>query len=246
MKQSTSTPGFGAVLADGLRQAPPFRLLLGLCPSLAVTTAMENGFWMGLAVIFVLACSELLISLLRKVIPDRVRIPVYIVIVATFVTVVDMTMKAFVPDMHAILGIFIPLIVVNCIILGRAEAFASKNSPLLSVADAVGVGVGFTVSLMAIGGVRELLGTGNLKLFGFALLGGGLPVEAVVMLLPAGAFFVIGFMMAGLALLEQRQRERALRAQAAVAGAAAAAAVAGGSAAGSAAGGSSGGEGETV
>ncbi|OTA41869.1 MAG: electron transport complex subunit RsxE [Symbiobacterium thermophilum] len=213
MKPSAQSPTFGSVLADGLRQAPPFRLLLGLCPSLAVTTAMENGFWMGLAVIFVLACSELIISLLRKVIPDRVRIPVYIVIVATFVTVVDMVMKAYLPEMHAVLGIFIPLIVVNCIILGRAEAFASKNGPLLSVADAVGVGLGFTASLMAIGGVRELLGTGNLKLFGVALLGPGLPLEVVVMLLPAGAFFVIGFLMAGLAWLQQRQEARARRAR---------------------------------
>ncbi|WP_374711756.1 electron transport complex subunit RsxE [Symbiobacterium terraclitae] len=209
MKQSTSHATFLGVLTDGVRQAPPFRLLLGLCPALAVTTAMENGFWMGLAVIFVLSCSEVLISLLRKVIPDRVRIPVYIVIVASFVTVVDMVMKAFLPDMHAVLGIFIPLIVVNCVILGRAEAFASKNGPLLSVADAVGVGAGFTVALMAIGGVRELLGTGNLKLFGIALLGGGLPLEVVVMLLPAGAFFVIGFMMGGLALLQNRAKKRA-------------------------------------
>ncbi|MEW8978263.1 MAG: electron transport complex subunit E [Symbiobacterium sp.] len=211
MSKSTSNVSFMGVLTEGIRQAPPFRLLLGLCPSLAVTTAMENGFWMGLAVIFVLACSELLISLLRKLIPDRVRIPVYIVIVATFVTVVDMVMKAYVPEMHAILGIFIPLIVVNCIILGRAEAFASKNGPLHSVADAIGVGIGFMVSLMAIGGVRELLGTGNLKLFGHALLGGGLPLEVVVMLLPAGAFFVIGFMMAGLTLLQNRQKKQAQR-----------------------------------
>lgn len=207
MKQSDCNATFLGVLTDGIRQAPPFRLLLGLCPSLAVTTAMENGFWMGLAVIVVLACSEAIISLLRKVIPDRVRIPVYIVIVASFVTVVDMVMKAYLPEMHAILGIFIPLIVVNCIILGRAEAFASKNGPLLSVADAVGVGAGFTAALMAIGAVREFLGTGNLKFFGHALLGGGLPLEIVVMLLPAGAFFVIGFMMAGLALLQNRKKK---------------------------------------
>ncbi|MBP2018764.1 electron transport complex protein RnfE [Symbiobacterium terraclitae] len=209
MKESASHATFLGVLTDGVRQAPPFRLLLGLCPSLAVTTAMENGFWMGLAVIFVLSCSEVMISLLRKVIPDRVRIPVYIVIVAAFTTIVDMVMHAYLPGMHAILGIFIPLIVVNCVILGRAEAFASKNGPLLSVADAVGVGAGFTVALMAIGGVRELLGTGNLKLFGIALLGGGLPLEVVVMLLPAGAFFVIGFMMGGLALLQNRAKKRA-------------------------------------
>ncbi len=209
MNETTSKLTFPGVLRDGIRQAPPFRLLLGLCPALAVTTAMENGFWMGLAVIFVLACSELLISLLRKVIPDRVRIPVYIVIVATFVTVVDMMIKEFLHDMNAVLG---------------------------NMADAVGVGAGFTVSLMAIGGVRELLGTGNLKLFGIALLGGGLPLEVVVMLLPAGAFFVIGFLMAGLAWLQQRQQARVLRAQ--PAGAAAAA--------GGSAGNTGGGEGEAV
>lgn len=246
MNESTSNATFVGVLRDGLRQAPPFRLLLGLCPALAVTTAMENGFWMGMAVIFVLACSEMLISLLRKVIPDRVRIPVYIVIVATFVTVVDMVMKAYLPEMHAILGIFIPLIVVNCVILGRAEAFASKHGPLLSVADAVGVGAGFTVSLMAIGGVRELLGTGNLKLFGFALLGPGLPLEIVVMLLPAGAFFVIGFLMAGLAWMQNRQQERARRAQVGAFAGAGGAGAAGGPGGPGATGGAGGGEGAAV
>lgn len=204
-------PTFLDTLRSGLREAPPFRLVLGLCPSLAVTTAMENGFWMGLAVIFVLAGSEVFISLIRKLVPDRVRIPVYIVVIATFVTVVDMVMKAYLQEMHAILGIFIPLIVVNCIILGRAEAFSAKNGPLQSLADAIGVGTGFLVSLMAIGGIRELLGTGNLKLFGHALLGGGLPFEpAVIMLMPPGAFFVLGFMLAGIALWEAARRRRAI------------------------------------
>lgn len=201
---------FLAELRRGIGEAPPFRLVLGLCPSLAVTTAAENGFWMGLAVIFVLAGSEVIISLIRKLVPDRVRIPVYIVVVAAFVTVVDMAMKAYLPAMHAVLGIFIPLIVVNCIILGRAEAFASKNGPLLSLADGIGVGLGYTLSLMAIGTIREILGTGNLKLFGHLLLGSGLPIEpAVIMLMAPGGFFVIGFMMAGLALWSERPKKKA-------------------------------------
>lgn len=198
------------VFRDGLRQAPPFRLVLGLCPSLAVTTAMENGFWMGLAVIFVLSLSEVLISLMRRIIPDRVRIPVYIVVVAAFVTVVDMVMHAYLPDMHAILGIYIPLIVVNCIIMGRVEAFAAKNGPLAALADGAAIGIGYTASIMAIGGIREILGTGNLVLFGHALFGSGLPFEpAVIMLMPPGGFFVLGFLLAGLALWEMRQRQKA-------------------------------------
>lgn len=210
MTQASSKVGFLGTLQEGLRQAPPFRLVLGLCPSLAVTTAMENGFWMGLAVIFVLALSEVIISLMRKIIPDRVRIPVFIVVVAAFVTAVDMVMKAYLPAMHAILGIYIPLIVVNCIIMGRVEAFSAKNGPLLALADGVGVGAGFTVSLMAIGGIRELLGTANLVLFGHALFGGGLPFEpAVIMLMPPGGFFVLGFMLAGIALWQTRRRGRA-------------------------------------
>jgi Na+-translocating ferredoxin:NAD+ oxidoreductase subunit E len=200
---------FWQAIKNGLTtEAPPFRLVLGLCPALAVTTAAENGFWMGLAVIFVLAGSEVIISLIRGLIPDRVRIPVYIVVVATFVTVVDMAMKAYVPAMHAILGIYIPLIVVNCIILGRVEAFSSKQPALLALADAIGVGTGFLVSIMAIGAVREMLGTGNLVLFDRALLGHGLPFKPIVlMLLPPGAFLVMGFMLAGLALLELRRRQ---------------------------------------
>ena len=199
---------FVSQIARGMfTEAPPFKLVLGLCPALAVTTAAENGFWMGLAVIFVLAGSEVIISLIRKQIPEKVRIPVYIVIIATFVTIVDMAMKAYLPAMHAVLGIFIPLIVVNCVILGRVEAFASKNGPLLSLADSVGVGLGFTVSLMAIGGIRELFGTANLKLFGYALFGSGLPFEpAVIMILPPGAFFIMGLMLAGIAVWENRRK----------------------------------------
>ncbi|HWI66154.1 MAG TPA: electron transport complex subunit E [Symbiobacteriaceae bacterium] len=187
-------------------EAPPFKLVLGLCPSLAVTTAMENGFWMGLAVIFVLAGSEVIISLIRKLIPDKIRIPIFIVVIATFVTIVDMAMKAYLPAMHAILGIFIPLIVVNCIILGRVEAFSYKQGVLLSLADSIGVGIGYLVSIMAIGGIREILGTANLKFFGHALFGAGLPFEpAVIMVMPPGAFFIMGLMLAGIAVYENRK-----------------------------------------
>lgn len=198
---------FLAEIRRGLTtDAPPFKLVLGLCPALAVTTALENGFWMGLAVLFVLAGTEVIISLIRKLVPNQVRIPVYIVVAAAFVTIVDMTMKAFLPAMHAILGIYIPLIVVNCVILGRVEAFSSKQPPLLSLADAIGVGLGNMFSIMAIGAVREILGTANLKLFGVALFGKGLPFEpAVIMLMAPGAFFIMGFMLAGIALWERRK-----------------------------------------
>lgn len=201
MKQPTSTPTPGTVFTDGFRQAPPLRLLLGLCPSLAVTTAMENGFWMGLAVIFVLACSELIISLLRKAIPDRVRIPVYIVIVAAFTTIVDMAMKAYLAQMHAILGIYIPLIVVNCIILGRIEAFAAEHPPGRSLADALGYGLGFTWTLTLIGAIRELLGAGTV--FGLSVMPAGF-VPWRVMLTPAGAFWTMGMLVGVITLWRQR------------------------------------------
>ncbi|MEW6307652.1 MAG: electron transport complex subunit E [Bacillota bacterium] len=186
---------------------PVFRLVLGLCPSLAVTTAMVNGFWMGMAVIFVLTCSNLFIALIRGVVPSKIRIPAFIVVIATFVTIVDLMMKAYVPEMYKTLGIFIPLIVVNCIIMARAEAFASRNSPIVSVADGVGMGLGFTLSVMVIGAVRELIGTGNLNLFGFALFGQGLGSDpAMVAVLPPGAFITMGLM---LALINAAQRRKA-------------------------------------
>jgi electron transport complex protein RnfE len=143
-------------------EIPPFRLVLGLCPVLAVTKTMENGIGMGLATTFVLVCSNLLVSSLRKVIPSKVRIACYIIIIATFVTVVELVMKAENYELFLKLGIFIPLIVVNCIVLGRAEAFASKNGLVRSLADGLGIGIGFTLSLAALGAVREILGTGNL------------------------------------------------------------------------------------
>ena len=142
-------------------EIPPFRLVLGLCPVLAVTNTVENGIGMGLATTFVLVCSNILVSSLRKVIPQKVRIACFIIIIATFVTVVELVMQAFTYELFLKLGIFIPLIVVNCIVLGRAEAFASKNGVFRSLLDGMGIGIGFTLALGALGAVREILGTGN-------------------------------------------------------------------------------------
>ena len=146
-------------------EVPPFRLVLGLCPVLAVTKTVENGIGMGLATTFVLVCSNVLVSMLRKVIPAKVRIACYIVIIATFVTVVELVMQAFAYPLFLKLGIFIPLIVVNCVVLGRSEAFASKNGVFRSLLDGLGIGIGFTLSLAALAAVRELLGTGSLTIW---------------------------------------------------------------------------------
>ena len=146
-------------------EVPPFRLVLGLCPVLGVTTKMQYGIGMGLATTFVLVCSNVLVSLLRKAIPAKVRIACFIIIIATFVTLVELLMQAFAYPLFLQLGIFIPLIVVNCIVLGRAEAFASKNGLFLSIADGLGIGIGFTLSLAALGGLREILGAGTLTLW---------------------------------------------------------------------------------
>jgi Na+-translocating ferredoxin:NAD+ oxidoreductase subunit E len=145
------------------KEIAPFRLVLGLCPVLGVTTSMKNGIGMGLATTFVLLCSNILVSLLRKVIPSKVRIACYIIIIASFVIVVEQMLQAYAYDIYRALGVFIPLIVVNCIVLGRAEAFASKNGVVPSIADGLGIGIGFTASLAALGAVREILGTGALK-----------------------------------------------------------------------------------
>jgi Na+-translocating ferredoxin:NAD+ oxidoreductase subunit E len=146
-------------------EIPPFRLVLGLCPTLGVTTKMQFGIGMGLATTFVLVCANILVSLLRKTIPAKVRIACFIIIIATFVTLVELLMQAYTYPLFQQLGIFIPLIVVNCIVLGRAEAFASKNGPILSIADGLGIGIGFTLSLAALGSVREILGAGTLTLW---------------------------------------------------------------------------------
>ncbi|UZE92855.1 MAG: electron transport complex subunit E [Methanosarcinales archaeon] len=187
-----------------LRDNPIFCLILGLCPTLAVTTSLENGLGMGIAVIFVLTGSNLIISILRWQIPAIVRIPSFIVVIATFVTVVDMTMAAFLPPLHRALGIYIPLITVNCIVLGRAEAYASRNPPALSVVDGLGIGMGFTLALVLIGSIRELLGTGMISFMGSTLL--QINIEpAMLMILPPGAFFIIGLLMGLSNLIRNRK-----------------------------------------
>ncbi|MBO4605495.1 MAG: electron transport complex subunit E [Bacteroidales bacterium] len=178
-------------LTDGLvKNNPTFVLVLGMCPTLATTTSAMNGLEMGLATMFVLILSNIVISLIAPVVPDKVHIPVYIVVIATFVTLLELLMKAYVPDIYATLGLFIPLIVVNCIVLGRAEAFANKNGIGASALDGVGVGLGFTLSLTVIGLVRELLGSGSA--FGYKLLPGD---GILAFVLAPGAFIVIGYLM---------------------------------------------------
>jgi len=180
-----------------------FRLLLGLCPALAVTTSAENGLGMGLATTFVLVCSNIVVSSLRKVIPAKVRIPSFIVVIASFVTVVQLCMEAYFYDLYKALGIFIPLIVVNCLILGRAEAFASKNRLVPAVADGVGMGLGFTMALFVLGAVRELFGSGTL--LGYAIFGSSYQ-PLLLMILPPGAFIAMGLLLAGMNLLDARRR----------------------------------------
>ena len=175
---------------------PTFRLVLGLCPTLAVTTSLENAIGMGLAATFVLVCSNGLVSALRKVIPGAVHIPCYIVIIATFVTAIDLLMQAYLPDLSASLGIFIPLIVVNCIILGRAEAFASKNGVIDSLADGLGSGIGFALALSLIAAVREVCGAGTLTIWGDLAIKGLNPGPVTLAILPAGGFIVLGLLLA--------------------------------------------------
>jgi len=178
-------------------EIPPFRLVLGLCPTLAVTKSVENGIGMGIATTFVLLCSNILISMLRNVIPAKVRIACYVVIIATFVTIVELLMQAYTYELFLKLGIFIPLIVVNCIVLGRAEAFASKNGPVFSAADGLGIGIGYTLALAALGAVRELLGNGTLTLWGgvpfFQMGDHFLPFQ--FMIEAPGAFVGLGLML---------------------------------------------------
>lgn len=172
---------------------PTFRMVLGMCPTLAITTAASNGIGMGLATTFVLVFSNLVISLLRKSIPDEIRIPAFIVVIATFVTIVQLIIKAFLPALDASLGVFIPLIVVNCIIFGRAESFAFKNKPIPSLVDGLGMGLGFTIAITMISSIRELLGAGTL--FGAQVMPVGyMPMDLLVK--PAGGFIVLGLMMA--------------------------------------------------
>ncbi len=189
--------------SNGLwRENPVLVLMLGMCPTLAVSSSAKNAFGMGVATTFVLAGSNLVISLCRKVIPAQVRIPCYIVIIATFVTIVEQLMQAYAPaELNQMLGIFIPLIVVNCIVLGRAEAFASKNGPFLSLLDGLGMGCGFTLALMALGAVRELIAAGTI--FELQII----PDWQGILLLkmPTGAFIVLAFFLAGMNLLKMRK-----------------------------------------
>ncbi len=173
-------------------EIPPFRLVLGLCPTLAVTKSVENGIGMGIATTFVLVCSNLLVSLLRNIIPPKVRIACFIIIIATFVTVVELMMQAYTYPLFLTLGIFIPLIVVNCIVLGRAEAFASKNPPHMAIADGLGMGIGFTLSLGALGAVRESLGNGTI--LGNPLFGADFQPFTFMVEAP-GAFICLGLML---------------------------------------------------
>ncbi len=175
-----------------VKENPIFVLLLGMCPTLATTTSATNGMSMGLATMFVLICSNFVISLIKRLVPDMVRIPVFVVVIAAFVSILQMLMEAYLPEINKSLGLYIPLIVVNCIILGRAEAFACKNSPLASICDGVGIGLGFTIALTLLGAVRELIGAGSL--FGVVLL----PETCNVLLfvLPPGAFITLGYLIA--------------------------------------------------
>ncbi|MCI5580641.1 MAG: electron transport complex subunit E [Phocaeicola plebeius] len=181
------------VLLNGIvKENPTFVLLLGMCPTLGTTSSAINGMSMGLATMAVLICSNFVISCIKSLVPDMVRIPSYIVVIASLVTILQMVMQAYVPDLYATLGLFIPLIVVNCIILGRAEAFAAKNGPVPSIFDGIGIGLGFTIALTLLGGVRELLGTG--KLFNVTLYSEDYGM--LLFVLAPGAFIALGYLIA--------------------------------------------------
>ena len=197
-KKSTLT---GVFINGLLQENPTFRLVLGTCPTMAVTTNATNGIGMGLAATFVLIGSNVVISLLRNFIPDKIRIPAFIVVICTFVTVVQMVMQAFVPALYESLGLFIPLIVVNCIILARAEAFASKNSVLRSAVDGVGMGIGFTLAITLIGSIREIIGNGTI--FGRSVFGAYYQ-PMLLLVLPAGGFIVFGLLIGLVNLVTER------------------------------------------
>ncbi len=181
---------------------PVFIQAIGMCPTLAVTTTGTDGVGMGLATTAVLLASNFVISLIRKLVPDKVRIPCFIVVIASFVTIVQWLLEGFLPELNASLGIFIPLIVVNCIILARAESFASKNGAIASIADGIAMGLGFTLALAIIGCVREIIGSG--AVFGNTILPEAIP-QTIIMILPPGAFLTLGFLMAFLKLLKERK-----------------------------------------
>ena len=187
-----------------VNENPTFRLVLGTCPTLAVTTSAINGLGMGAAATFVLLCSNIVISLLRKFIPNKVRIPAFITVICTFVTIIQLVMQAFLPALYESLGIFIPLIVVNCIILGRAEAFASKNPVVDSAVDGLGMGVGFTLALVLMGCVRELIGNGTI--FGTAVFGAAYE-PMLIAVLPAGGFLVFGLLLGIINAIGNKRKE---------------------------------------
>lgn len=211
----------GGIVANGIiTNNPVFRLVLGTCPTLAITSSAVNGLGMGLAATFVLICSNMLVSLLRKVIPDKVRIPAFVVIIATFVTLVQMILQKFIPALYESLGIYLPLIVVNCIILARAEAFASTNKVIDSALDGLGMGLGFTGSLMLMGLIREFFGAGTLFYGELAGLKMGVKIAALesvsmnIFILPAGGFLVFGLMMAAInAIGDYTKKRKELKSQ---------------------------------
>ena len=181
------------IISNGIiKENPTFVLLLGMCPTLATTTSSINGMSMGLATMFVLVCSNIVVSLIKSLTPDKVRIPVFVVVIASFVTILQMCVNAYLPEINKSLGLFIPLIVVNCIILGRAEAFACKNGPVASLCDGIGIGLGFTLGLTLLGTVREFFGAGSI--FGFTLLPE--TYNVLLFILPPGAFISLGYLIA--------------------------------------------------
>ncbi len=200
-KQTLKSVFFNGLITEN----PTFRLVLGTCPTMAVTTSATNGIGMGAAATFVLVGSNVVISLLRNFIPDKIRIPSFIIVICTFVTMVQMFMNAFLPALYQSLGIFLPLIVVNCIILARAEAFASKNPVLLSAMDGIGMGIGFTLALTLIGSIRELLGNGTL--FGAQVMGAAYQ-PMLLLILPAGGFIVFGLLLAAFNAVSMRAGKR--------------------------------------
>ena len=191
----------GIIINGIVKENPTFVLMLGMCPTLATTTSALNGLMMGLATMVVLICSNIVISLIKKLTPDMVHIPVYIVVIATLVTIVQFCLAAYLPDVNKSLGLFIPLIVVNCVILGRAESFAAKNTPLASACDGIGIGLGFTLGLTILGIFRELLGNGTI--FNFRILPENFSM--LVFILPPGAFLTLGFIIALLNRLKNKE-----------------------------------------
>ncbi len=194
-----------------IKENPVFIMLLGLCPALGVTTSAFNGFGMGLATLFVLVMSNLVVSIIKSQIPAKVRIPAFIVIIASFVTIVQLVLEGFVPALHESLGLFIPLIVVNCLVLGRAEAFASRQSVFSALIDGLGMGLGFTLSLTILGGVREILGSGSLFGFNLGLFpidADGNPIVMLVFVLAPGAFLAMGYLVALNIMLKERMSKK--------------------------------------